>query len=247
MTLNKPPVTAEATSAAQPVLDLQEEDIGELLGQLVRQADAVIARRPGVECGITLRRPSGSLTSACTGALATTLVDLQNRFHEGPALGAIADSHTVVLGDLSQDGRWPRFSRTALAQGIRSAVSVPLWAEDQGNAVLSVCANRTAAFSEDEISAMERFALDAARRLRPALRIADLAETLQNLYAAIANRTPIDLAVGIVMAQNQCNQTAAVGLLRRASTSRNVKMRDLAQSIIAAVPGQDAVSVHFEP
>ncbi|BCW45391.1 hypothetical protein StoSoilB5_25750 [Arthrobacter sp. StoSoilB5] len=62
--------------------------------------------------------------------------------------------------------------------------------------MLSVCANRPAAFSEDEISAMERFALDAARRLRPALRIADL---------------------------------------------------DLAQSIIAAVPGQDAVSVHFEP
>ncbi|MDR6636888.1 ANTAR domain-containing protein [Paenarthrobacter nitroguajacolicus] len=248
LTREGPRATTVASRVEHAELDLESEDIDELLSQLAAKAQAALGdQRPSVDCGISVHRAKRASSSASTGALCASLMELQGRFKEGPGPKALAESHAVVVPDLAQGGPWPRLRRAAQAQGIRSVVVVPLWAGEQGDAVLSACSGRPNEFSDDEILTLERFGAEISRRLRPALRVAALAETLQDLYAAIANRTPIDVAVGIVMAQNRCDQGAAMDIIRRASTSRNVKIRDLAGTIIAAVSGHEAVTAHFEP
>ena len=55
----------------------------------------------------------------------------------------------------------------------------------------------------------------------------------------------IDIAIGIVMAQNRCSQEAAVRILTNASSNSNIKLRDLAGSLVNSVGGADA-HTHFE-
>jgi AmiR/NasT family two-component response regulator len=60
------------------------------------------------------------------------------------------------------------------------------------------------------------------------------------------NRTTIDLACGVIMAQNRCSQDEAIALLTKASSHRNQKLRDLAAEVLARV-SDGAVNTHFEP
>jgi AmiR/NasT family two-component response regulator len=55
----------------------------------------------------------------------------------------------------------------------------------------------------------------------------------------------IDMAIGIVMAQNRCSQEAAVRILTDASSNGNVKLREIAASLVQSVGGT-ASRTHFE-
>jgi AmiR/NasT family two-component response regulator len=60
------------------------------------------------------------------------------------------------------------------------------------------------------------------------------------------HRTTIDLACGVIMAQNRCSQEEAMALLTKASSHRNQKLRDLAADILGRV-NNGPVTTHFEP
>ena len=83
--------------------------------------------------------------------------------------------------------------------------------------------------------------------LRSALRITKLTETVRDLYAALEHRTVIDSALGVIMSQNRCDHDTAFEILIRAASSRNVKLHDLAVSVIASVSGDTRIAVHFDP
>jgi AmiR/NasT family two-component response regulator len=94
-------------------------------------------------------------------------------------------------------------------------------------------------FDPDAVRTAEVFAREASRSLRLAVRIARLTDAGENLRAAMASRTTIDLAVGIIMAQNGCSQEAAMTILKAASSARNTKLRDIAARVVASA-GEDA-------
>lgn len=55
-------------------------------------------------------------------------------------------------------------------------------------------------------------------------------------------RTIIDLAVGVIMGQQRCPQYDAFEILARASSTRNQKLRDLAQEILT----NENIHTHFD-
>jgi len=59
-------------------------------------------------------------------------------------------------------------------------------------------------------------------------------------------RTVIDLATGAIMAQNRCTQDAAFKLLREASNTRNMKLRDVAAMVISSVAGVTDTFTYFD-
>jgi AmiR/NasT family two-component response regulator len=59
------------------------------------------------------------------------------------------------------------------------------------------------------------------------------------------HRTSIDLACGVVMAQNRCSQDQAMAILRKVSSNRNQKLRELAAEVIRNVTSEE-VRTHFE-
>ncbi|MCP8999415.1 ANTAR domain-containing protein [Pseudarthrobacter sp. RMG13] len=115
---------------------------------------------------------------------------------------------------------------------------MPVPAGSEASIVLTVCVDRPDAFDNGDILAAEEFAMEASRILRPALRIAELKDTLQNLHAALEHRSVIDTALGVVMAQNHCDHDAAFKILMRAASTRNVKLRDIAATVLDSLSGE---------
>jgi AmiR/NasT family two-component response regulator len=60
------------------------------------------------------------------------------------------------------------------------------------------------------------------------------------------SRTAIDIAVGVIMAQNRCSQAAAMEILRKASNSRNIKLRDVAAGVIQSISPDPELRTHFD-
>lgn len=84
-----------------------------------------------------------------------------------------------------------------------------------------------------------------SKAFRLAVLVAERTERANDLAHALESRTTIDLAVGIVMGQNRCTQDEAFEMLKSASSTRNIKLRDLAAQLVTASGGESA-RTHFE-
>lgn len=101
-------------------------------------------------------------------------------------------------------------------------------------------------FSDDDISMAETYSYHAAKALRMAVRINRLAEARTHLIAVLESRTTIDMAVGAIMAQNRCSQDAATKILKIASSTRRMKLREVAASVVASISQDPAVTTRFD-
>jgi hypothetical protein len=118
--------------------------------------------------------------------------------------------------------------------------------EDQTRAALNIYATNPASFTPADIILAENFADQASKTLRLALRIGRLRDARDDMAAAMESRAVIDMAVGVVMAQNRCTPEEAFAFLRSASNSRNTKLREVAASVVASIAGRTDVKAHFQ-
>ena len=199
-----------------------------------------------IECGVTLRQRKRSATVAGSSDRARELDKLEQVLGQGPCLSALESMKPMLLADVSTDTRWPEYQKILIAHGCRSVLGVPLALDGNQAAALNFFASETGLFSESVISKAEGFADLAGRALRLALRIADAQNLADDLTAAMESRTTIDLACGVIMAQNRCSQEEAMAMLAKASSHRNQKLRELAADILGRVSAE-TVSTHFEP
>jgi AmiR/NasT family two-component response regulator len=98
------------------------------------------------------------------------------------------------------------------------------------------CYSRTpSGFSPEAIKVAEELADHVAVAVGNAVAYTDAATLLEQMRSALASRSVIDQAMGIVMAQNRCGPDAAFAILTRASQNRNVKLREVARNIVNVV------------
>jgi GAF domain-containing protein len=232
---------AEAMDIAAGVTELHDvllstQSIEDFVQELAVQAAQLIA--DSLSCGITLRRGTQHDTVACSDELAGRVNGLQYSLGEGPCLTALADGRRAYCADLGADQRWPRFAAAAVDCGIRSAMSLPLIAQQQVIGALNLYARGRAAFGETETRLAEKFAENAAGALALGQRLVSYAALTDQLRASLGSRAVIDQAVGILMGQEHCTQDKAFAALRSASQNRNVKLRALAAELVASVAGE---------
>lgn len=194
--------------------------------------------------GVTLLRNKQGATVASSSDEARALDEVQYGFGDGPCLRASRTGKTILVEDVRTDARWPEYAEAIRELGFRSILGVPLLLGNDGGAGLNLYARTPGYFTPDRVKAAEAFASESATALQLAVQINRHRSTAEHLRAAMEARTVIDLAVGIVMAQNKCSQESAFGILQRASSNRNVKLRDLAERIVASVTSE-TVETHF--
>lgn len=217
-------------------LVLESEDIAEFL----RDFTGLLARKLSLEgparwCAITLLRDRGATTAVSSSPQARALDELQNRFDDGPCMTAIRENTVIRAGDLREDDRWPDYAATAIRHGVRAVVGIPFDLDEDAQAGLNVYSATPHDFSPETIRALCLEVEQASNALRLAVRMAKDRDSNRDLLAAMQNRTVIDLAVGIIMGQNRCSQERAVEILKTASNHRNVKLRELAEELVASV------------
>ena len=227
-------------------LVLKTQDVKEMLDELARFS-AVTLTDPAVAfCSITLIQQRKPVTVVRSDDSAVRLDESQYRADDGPCLSSIREQAVVHLPDLTDVARWPAFTAAAREAGVGSSLSVPLILEGEASAGLNLYSTQSHGFTADDISMVETYSYHASKALRLAVRISQLAEAKAHLLAAMESRTTIDLAAGAIMAQNRCNQETAMKILKIASSSRNVKLRDVAASVVASLSQDPNVRTHFD-
>jgi GAF domain-containing protein len=225
---------------------LESEDISGFLRELaVATAQDLSTGGAEMSCAVVLLRPKRPVTVAASSPGAARLDEVQCHQGDGPCLTAARENREVYVADTRTDPRWPAYGQAAVQAGVLSVFGVPLDLRGEAAAALDVYADRPGAFDEATVEAIRASAVALSTTLRLAVRLARHHDTEADLKAALASRRDIDLAVGIIMGQNHCTQEQAFGMLRSASSHRNVKLRDLAAEVAQRV-GRGPTTTHFE-
>lgn len=224
------------------------EDIKAVLDGLTGFAADAMTKSTGthIECAMTLRRRKRTATIGGSSPTAIVLDRIEQSLGDGPCIDALDSGRPVLLGDTRSDPRWPEYRSALSAAGIASALGVPINLPPDSGAVLNFFAPTAGLFTDETISDAVRFGQMASKPLQLALRIATAEQRSEDLKAALETRTVIDLACGIIMAQNRCSKEAAFEILRRASTTRNQKLHTIAKTIVNSLAGQQTVTAHFD-
>lgn len=149
----------------------------------------------------------------------------QSELREGPCYEAATDTVHITAPNLAADQRFPRFGQVAVAAGIRSQAGIRLFETPTSQGALNLYSGRVGAF-EDLRTVNELFAHQSAMALA-------YAREIDSLEQAVRTRKTIGQALGIVMERYDLTDERAFAFLTRLSQHRNVKLRLVAQEIVA--------------
>ncbi|GAB13387.1 GAF and ANTAR domain-containing protein [Arthrobacter globiformis] len=198
-----------------------------------------------VECAITLKRRRQTSTVAGSSPRAVELDHIEQRVGDGPCIRALFTMAPELLNDVRTDDRWPEYQKQLAEHGVYSSLGVPLDIGDGASAALNFFGPTPGLFTSELFDRAVEFGDLASRTLHLSVRIGAAQARAQNLEAAMQSRTAIDVACGVIMAQNRCSQKEAMEILTKVSSNRNQKLRDVAMELLGRLTGS-AVETHFE-
>lgn len=199
-------------------------DLDHTLGRITAAAVEVL---PDTDfASITVLHADGRLeTVAPTDELLWGVDAAQYELREGPCYEAAADSVHVTSPYLGDDPRFPRYAVTAVAAGINAQAGIRLFDSPKSRGALNLYARKPGAFSD-------LGALGVLFKHQAAMAI-DYAREIHNLQEAVRTRGLIGNAVGIVMERYNLSDERAFAFLTRLSQDGNVKLRTIAERLIA--------------
>lgn len=204
---------------------------GTVEGTLQRIVELAQRAVDGCEAaGIMLLDAGNISTLAASTELVVKVDQIQIDAGEGPCLDAAAQTTAFYANDLLDEQRWPTFAPAAVAAGIRSVLAYSLSAERPS--VLNLYATLPAAFGATDRAKGQIFATLAGLALDSAQERAADAEIAGNLTEALRTRELIGQAQGILMERERLTAEQAFAVLRRASQHLNVKLREVAETLV---------------
>jgi hypothetical protein len=228
-------------------LILESADFEEFLNELARfSAHQVAGGGDDALCGITLLRDRKAATIGWSSDDAREVDEIQYRLSQGPCLTAAQEEREVYVPDLFEEDRWgPDYASAVASHGLRSVLSVPFQLQGEAQAALNLYSDAPHKFDGEIADRVRFYTRQISQALRLAVRFSLHTDSATNLRATLESRTVIDTAVGIVMAQNRCNQETAVRILTEASSNGNVKLREIATTLVETVGGS-TTRTHFQ-
>jgi GAF domain-containing protein len=211
---------------------LADRPLTDVLGEITAIATEAV---PGAEAtGITIIRGSDAFTAAFTGQLALDADEMQYAYGYGPCMDAGRTGVTLMVHDMRTEDRWPDYARDVARRGVLSSLSVPLPYQGSSIGALNLYATKANAFNAD-VGIAEEIASYIAVAIANADAYAEAATLARNMQEAMHSRADIEMAKGVLMAQQQCTPDEAFALLSKASQRSNRKLRDLARDIVQNV------------
>jgi GAF domain-containing protein len=218
---------------------LRTDSVEQFLHELAVLAARTVGESDAMSCGMALRQRGRPVSAtACSDPLASEADRVEYQSGDGPSLHAMRHARPVNIHDTANSDRWPRFCGQAASLGIRSCYAVPLIHDREPVGALVLYARRPGAFGPEQVARAEKFARHASGALTLSLRMASCADQNDQLRSSIVSRAVIDQALGVIMATERCPQDKAFALLRSVSQNTNVKIRDLAATIVTRASGE---------
>jgi hypothetical protein len=230
-------VSDKLLSLAQELAEVTrmvEDD--DLPGALNRYVDRVVRTVPGCDHAlITVSTPSGTETVA-GASVVPGLADgwVEPTDMPNPIGEVLTYREPRRLADIRTDRRWPEFAARAMLSGFRSALALPLAATTEPSAAMTLLSRQPDQFADTTYDVVMLFVVHAGVVFDNVSLYNDSRSMLRNLRAALSTRSTIGQAQGLVMQRCKLTAESSFKLLRSASQNRNVKLRDLAGSLVTA-------------
>ncbi|RIQ37433.1 ANTAR domain-containing protein [Jiangella rhizosphaerae] len=215
----------DAGDFAEMALALHEEpDVEQTLERVVEYAQQATVCD---DAGLMLLHGGGRIeTAVATDPRVRKADELQTTLAEGPARLAVKNRATILVDDTAGDPRWPSWGPQAADLGLRSVLSVHLHTGNATLGTLNLYGHRPGMFDHDDVDVAEIFGRHASIALASA-------REEDGLRQAIGARHLIGLAQGILMERYGLDADRAFAVLRRYSRNSNVKLRVVAERVIA--------------
>lgn len=211
---------------------LPAETLEQALQHLAEVAVAVVPDGPS--CGITVIRDGRPTTAVYAGSIPREIHDDQYQRGDGPCLEAARTGQVVVVQDLAAEKRWSGFPAAALAGGAHGVYAHPLEIGDDMAGTLNLYAHEPGLFPLRVQRVARQFVEPASLLLEGVIQRLSQEEVIAHLNEAIASRTVIGQATGIIMAQRRCGPDEAMNVLIKISNDRNLKLREVARVLVEA-------------
>jgi GAF domain-containing protein len=221
--VHDPAEIAQALATAAEAINVPRT-LEDTLDAIVQAARASI---PGFDhVGISIRHRDGRIeTMAGTDPLVWTLDQLQYDAGQGPCVDSVRTEPVVVVEHAQRDARWPGYLPQAVELGLRAQLALRLSTEGATLGGLNLYSTTSELVDRDARQVAELFASHAAIAL-------GRARYEHQLNEAIASRKLIGQAIGIVMERFGISEDRAFDFLVRASSTSNIKLRDVAQEVV---------------
>jgi GAF domain-containing protein len=204
---------------------------------LRRLADLAVELAPGPAwCGISVLRDGEPGLAARSQRFPTVLEEEQYRRGEGPCLTAMSDREVVLSSDLTSERRWPWWCRLAISHGARAVACYPLdIATDVVGALnmypatdtpLSRSVHLTTMLVAEQAGVLLGVVLDRNR---------DQARIERLRAGTESDRSDVDRAIGILMAQRGCEQREALTVLEDAADAVGTDVASVAAKLVSTV------------
>lgn len=220
----------------------QDLNQGDRLSTMERIVEAAVESIDACDwCAVTVWHPDGRVeTAASTSAEASSADDLQYKLGEGPCLEAIWRMGVFLIENMQDETRWPEWAPQAAQLGIGSVLSLKIDTPGaRGEAALNLYSGTPYAFDHTDIALAGIFARHAGSALEGA-------RQQDQLRAAARSRQVIGVAEGILMQRFGLTLDQSFELLRRYSQTYNIKLRVLAENLVAAGGIRDSAELGAE-
>jgi len=225
----------EVTGALDTLSDVlaTEESLSVVLQRACEQAVRTI---PDADmASVTLMHDDRPLTAAATNGPTTHVDDSQYETGQGPCLEAARTGQTIRADLTEVQQRWPRFADRVRGSGVGSYLSAPLFIDNQYHGSLNLYGTRDHGYRELDAVVLELYTTAAEAAIRAEQRFLKAREKADQLRAALTSRAVIDQAKGVLMGAHAITADEAFTMLVEHSQHENVKLREVAEGLIARV------------
>jgi GAF domain-containing protein len=211
-------------------LVLDQVSLSDVLTRVAEVAKTVLPGAAGAS--VSLFEQGRARVGGTSAPWVAALDERQYTLHEGPCVAALGDGTWHLSSNLDEDTRWLRFGTEATAQGVLSALAVPLLVRGARLGVLNVYGANRDAFPGRAVDDAKRIAETAAVVVANAQMLAASHRLAAELEEALLSRSGVDMAKGMLMARAGVDPDTAFEMLRDLSQRRHVKLRDLAAEMV---------------
>lgn len=193
-----------------------------------RAADLAVELIDGCDhAGVSVVKSGRTIeTPVATDEVFRKLEQLQHELREGPCFDALWTTETVTSGDLANDQRWPTWApRAASETGTASMLGFQLFTTARTLGSLNVYSKRSHAFDAAATATGASLAAHVAVALAAS-------QQASQYDSALASRTVIGQAEGIMMERFALSGEQAFAVLRRVSQDTNTRLRDIAAKLV---------------
>ncbi len=213
--------------AALAEIIYQGADAGEMYAAICVAATLVV--RGCDHASLLVRDNDRYVTVGASDRLAQQIDDFERRANDGPCIDAIEEETPQIDTDLTTPSLWPELAKILVAETpVRGAMGFRLLIDKRKGAALNLFSETPNMFEAESAGRAAVLAAFASVAINAVSKGDDAASLRRGL---LSNRE-IGKAVGMLMLLHNMTEDQAFDLLRRHSQALNIKLADVARTVI---------------